>query len=43
LRGVFTRKMLERASQAEDEESASMVMKALYYGLEAIDEGKVCI
>jgi len=42
LRGLFTRKMLERASAAGDDEAA-LVMKALYYGLEAIDEGKVCI
>jgi DNA repair exonuclease SbcCD nuclease subunit len=43
LRGLFTRKMLEKASLAGDDEAASLVMKALYYGLEAIDEGKVCI
>jgi len=43
LRGLFTRKMMERASQAGDDETAALVMKALYYGLEAIDEGKVCI
>ncbi|NMA33872.1 MAG: DNA repair exonuclease [Clostridiaceae bacterium] len=43
LRGLFTRKMLERASLARGEEAEALVMKALYYGLEAIDEGKVCI
>lgn len=43
LRGLFTRKMLERASAAGDEETEALVMKALYYGLDAIDEGKVCI
>lgn len=43
LRGLFTRKMLERASLACDEEAEALVLNALYYGLEAIDEGKVCI
>jgi DNA repair exonuclease SbcCD nuclease subunit len=42
LRGLFVRKMLERASAAGQEESR-LVMQALYYGLEAIDEGKVCV
>ncbi len=42
LRGLFTRKMLERAAK-EDQEGAGLVMQALYYGLEAIDEGKVCV
>ncbi len=42
LRGLFTRKMLERAAKA-DQEGAKLVMQALYYGLEAIDEGKVCV
>lgn len=42
LRGSFTRKMLERAAKAEPED-VRLVMQALYYGLEAIDEGKVCV
>lgn len=42
LRGLFTRKMLERLAKA-DKEEAKLVMQALYYGLEAIDEGKVCV
>ncbi len=42
LRGLFTRKMLARAAKA-DEEDAKLLMQALYYGLEAIDEGKVCV
>ncbi len=42
LKGLFTRKMLERAAK-EDQEGARLVMQALYYGLEAIDEGKVCV
>lgn len=43
LRGLFTRKMLERAEKAPTEEERRIVMQALYYGLEAIDEGKVCV
>ena len=43
LRGLFVRKMLERAAGAEDEAARRLVMKALYYGMEAIDEGRVCI
>jgi exonuclease SbcD len=42
LRGLFTRKMLERAAKA-DPEGYRLVMQALYYGLEAIDEGRVCV
>jgi len=42
LRGLFVRKMLERASRSDDETNG-LVMQALFYGLEAIDEGKVCI
>lgn len=42
LRGLFTRKMLERAAKA-DQEGARLAMQALYYGLEAIDEGKICV
>ncbi len=42
LRGLFTRKMLERAAKA-DQEEYRLVMQALYIGLEAIDEGKVCV
>lgn len=43
LRGLFTKKMIERAEKAMSEEEREIVMQALYYGLEAIDEGKVCI
>ncbi len=43
LRGLFTRKMMEKVSSAVDDESGGMIIQALYYGLEAIDEGKVCI
>lgn len=43
LRGLFARKMLERAAAAHDESERQLAMQALYYGMEAIDEGSVCI
>ena len=43
LRGLFTRKMLDRAAAAQGEAERQLVMQALYYGLEAIDGGSVCI
>jgi DNA repair exonuclease SbcCD nuclease subunit len=43
LRGLFVRKMLDRAMEASDTEEKALIMQALYYGMEAIDEGKVCI
>lgn len=43
LRGLFARKILDRAAAAACEEERQLVMQALYYGMEAIDEGKVCI
>lgn len=43
LRGLFARKMLERAEKAVSEQERKIAMQALYYGMEAIDEGKVCI
>jgi DNA repair exonuclease SbcCD nuclease subunit len=41
LRGLFTRKMLERAAEASGTEEKELIFKALYYGIEAIDEGSV--
>lgn len=43
LRGVFVRKMLEREENTSVAEEKRLIMKALYYGMEAIDEGSVCI
>jgi exonuclease SbcD len=43
LKGLFVRKMLDRAAKAIDGEGRQLVMKALYYGIEAIDEGSVCV
>ncbi len=41
LRGLFVRKMLDRALTARESEEKDLIMQALYYGLEAINEGKV--
>jgi len=41
LRGLFVRKMLDRALAAREPEEKALVMQALYYGIEAINEGKV--
>lgn len=43
LRGLFAKKMLERAAASRDDEERQLIMQALYYGMEAIDEGRVCI
>jgi DNA repair exonuclease SbcCD nuclease subunit len=43
IRGLFVRKMLDRAAAAPGEDERQLVMQALYYGMEAIDEGKVCV
>jgi len=43
LRGLFVRKMLDRAAKTQSDEERQLVMQALYYGMEAIDEGSVCI
>ncbi len=43
LRGLFARKMLDRLKTAGDSKEKELIMQALYYGMEAIDEGKVCI
>ena len=42
IRGLFVKKMLERAAAAKESER-DLVMRALYFGMEAIDEGSVCI
>ena len=43
LRGLFARKMLDMAAKAPEIEEKQLVMQALYYGMQAIDEGSVCI
>ena len=43
LRGLFVRKMLDRAAKAPGDKDRRLVMQALYYGMEAIDEGSICV
>lgn len=46
IRGLFVEKMLERINKAVtsgDEEEISIAWKALYYGMEAIGQGEICI
>lgn len=43
IRGLFASKMLAMAAEAVDTDEKELVMQALYYGMEAIDEGKVCV
>lgn len=39
LRGLFTRKMLEKITAAEDEDERRIAEDALYFGMAAIDQG----
>ncbi|MCX7841939.1 MAG: DNA repair exonuclease [Clostridia bacterium] len=43
LKGLFTRKVFEALGQSRDEYEKRLLMKALYYGLEALDEGRISI
>jgi len=43
LRGVFTRKLLTRISSTENEYTRKELTTALYYGLQAIEKGRVDI
>lgn len=43
LRGLFVRKMLERIQAAEDERNRELLYRAAYFGLEALDEGRVTV
>jgi len=40
LKGIFTRQILEKIELAEEEDK-TLLEKALYYGIEAIDNGKI--
>lgn len=45
LRGMFVRRLLEKidtARQAGDEEGLLVAQKALYFGMEALEQGEVC-
>ncbi|NTV89084.1 MAG: DNA repair exonuclease [Clostridiales bacterium] len=41
LRGAFTRRLLQMLEQEEGNEKKELVRKALYYGLEALDQGEI--
>jgi len=41
LRGLFARKVFSLIAKAEDEQEKKMLMKALYYGIEALEQGRV--
>lgn len=43
LRGIFASKMLKKAEETANEQEKAIVMKALYYGMEAIDRGEVSL
>lgn len=43
LRGLYVKKMLERAQAARDEEEKQTVMQALYFGIQALDQGEVYV
>ncbi len=41
LKGLYTRKMLKRIDDCEDTKQKGILQKALYYGLEALENGKL--
>lgn len=46
LKGLFIKKMFERIKQAEmagDEEGRLMALDSLYYGMEAMEQGEICL
>lgn len=43
LRGLFAAKMMKQLDSARDEQEKRMLEKALYYGMEAIERGRVDI
>jgi len=46
IRGLFVKKMLERVRQAEmagDEEGRSLALDSLYYGIQALEQGEICL
>jgi len=43
LKGLFAREMLKRAAEAGDEGERQVIMQALYYGVEAIDQGEIAL
>jgi len=43
LRGLYARKILELMEKASDEHEKELLMRSLYYGIEALDNGRVDI
>lgn len=43
LRGLYARKIFELMEKASDEHEKELLMRSLYYGIEALDNGKVDI
>lgn len=41
LRGLFARKIFQRMEKTEDQHQRELLLKSLYYGIEALDSGKV--
>ncbi len=41
LRGLFTQKLMKRIDDTKEENEKEMLKRALYYGLDALDRGKV--
>lgn len=41
LKGLFVRKLLDRVDRAKSEKEKYLLMKSLYYGVEAIEKGRI--
>jgi len=41
IKGLFVKKLLDRINSASDEKERKLLLDSLYYGLEALDNGKV--
>jgi len=41
LKGLFVRKMFSLIDKAENEKEKHLLMKAMQYGVEALEQGKV--
>ncbi len=41
LRGLYVRKLLDRVERAKSEKEKYLLMKSLYYGIEAIEKGRI--
>ena len=43
LKGLYVRKILSMIDESKDEDRARLLKKALYYGIEALERGEICI